>query len=108
MNDGKFDKRVLFKGDPLLKKYIYITYTESHFNVIKSIKSYFDRSYYCDICKVAYANIGKHTCKNMCYMCKDHRCLTNKNILPVMIKKLVTIKIEYLKIVVIKLLNVDF
>ncbi len=75
-NDGKLDKdyNIIYQG-PLAKKFIYISYTQSHYNVIKSVKRYFNRRYYCHYCKHAYSNINDHSCNYMCKLCKCLNCI---------------------------------
>ncbi len=41
-----------------------------HYNVIKSIKRFFRKTYFCHQCKLAYSNIGDHLCKSSCTYCK--------------------------------------
>ncbi len=68
-NDGKFVKEPIYLGHPN-KKHIYISYTGKHYNVIKSIKRFFRKTYFCHHCKLAYSNIGDHLCKSSCTYCK--------------------------------------
>ena len=76
-NDGKLDKdyNIVYQG-PFARKFIYISYTQSHYNVIKSVKRYFNRRYYCHFCKYAYSNINDHSCNFMCKLCKCFNCQT--------------------------------
>ncbi len=68
-NDGKFVKEPIYLGHPN-KKHIYISYTGTHYNVIKSIKRFFRNVYYCHQCKIGYNNLGLHLCKMTCSLCK--------------------------------------
>ncbi len=53
---GKFNKVPLYAGKRN-KKHIYLSYTDSHYNVIKSIKRFYNRSYYRSYCLVSYNNL---------------------------------------------------
>lgn len=63
----------LFVGK-LKKKHVYIAYTGTHYNVIKSMKVYHKRSYYCHLCKIAYNNLRSHKCKQNCPCCQRDNC----------------------------------
>ncbi|CAF0802638.1 unnamed protein product [Brachionus calyciflorus] len=71
--DGKLDKHPIYIGEPK-NKFIYLTITGSHYKVITSMKAFYNRSYYCDFCKIAYQNVEKHKCKNMCNSCNRQKC----------------------------------
>ncbi|CAF0964145.1 unnamed protein product [Brachionus calyciflorus] len=71
--DGKLDKMPIYIGEPK-DKFIYISYTGSHYNVITSMKSFYNRSYYCNYCKIAYQNAEKHKCRNKCNSCNRSKC----------------------------------
>ena len=58
-------------------KYIYIQYKNNHFNTITSMKALKNSSYYCDICKVPYTNLGKHKCAATCKNCNRQLCAPN-------------------------------
>jgi len=68
-NDGKFIKEPVYIGHPN-KKHIYISYTGTYYNVIKSIKRFYRMAYFCHNCKIGYSNIGNHLCKSSCTLCK--------------------------------------
>ena len=72
-NDGVLDKIPIYQGKPN-KKHIYICYTGSHYNVIKSIKSFYKCSYFCHLCKTKTNNIDAHYCKNNCRFCNRLNC----------------------------------
>ena len=72
-NEGKFDKVPLYAGKKNIK-HIYLSYTDSHYNVIKFIKRFYNRSYFCPVCLVAYNNLRNHKCKNLCTLCNRYNC----------------------------------
>ena len=77
MLDGKKgfqEQRFYYKG-PANKYFIYILFTESHYNVIKSMKALLDVSYYCNFCKKGYNDNDDHTCSETCFCCKKQGCL---------------------------------
>lgn len=53
---------------------IYLAYTGSHFNVIKKMNRFCNRSYYCHSCKQAYNNIKGHSCQDICKSCNRLSC----------------------------------
>lgn len=55
-------------------KYLYLAYTGTHYNVIKSMKVYTKRSYYCNPCKKAYNNLRSHKCFANCKYCNRSNC----------------------------------
>ena len=61
------------------KKFIYLLYNNNHFHLIKSMKSYLNRSYFCDFCKAAFNTINRHFCKYLCKGCKrdKYECINN-------------------------------
>ena len=86
----KFYQITIINGDEMIgdnyvyigppnKKHIYICYTKSHYNVIKSMKQFLNRQYYCDYCKKGYANQTNHKCAAKCSTCIRFDCI-NENI----------------------------
>jgi len=73
--DGSKQKsrHFLYKG-PKNKKFIYILYTNSHYNVITSMPAFLGRSYYCNFCNIGYDSVCAHTCSEMCKTCKQFEC----------------------------------
>ena len=63
-----------FIGTPNAK-HIYIAYTGSHYNVIKSMKVFTKKSYYCDLCKIGYNNLRSHKCIINCSYCQRQNCI---------------------------------
>ena len=56
------------------KKHIYLIHIENHFNVILSMASFYNKSYFCDYCKKAYDNQKEHNCAVICKACKRRNC----------------------------------
>jgi hypothetical protein len=71
---GNLDKKFLYQG-PFNKYYIYILFTESHFNVIRSMKAFQGTVYFCDYCKKGYNTLVQHACIKTCKSCKKQSCL---------------------------------
>jgi hypothetical protein len=59
-------------------KYIYLSFTGTHYNVIKSIARFYRSSYYCHHCKKAYNNINGHHCDFLCKCCNRPKCIKNE------------------------------
>ena len=55
-NKGSEDKIYLLKG-------------RNHFDVIKSLSTFYNTPYYCHECKKAYTKRDKHKCPSMCLSC---------------------------------------
>jgi len=51
--------KFLYKG-PKNKKFLYLLYTNSHFNVITSMPAFLGTSYYCNFCNIGYSNIQQN------------------------------------------------
>ena len=56
------------------KKHIYLIHIENHYNVILSMASFYNKSYFCDYCKKAYDYQKDHSCPVMCKACKQKNC----------------------------------
>ena len=63
----------LYVGKPN-KHHVYIAYTGTHYNVIKSMKVYCKRIYYCHLCKIGYNNLRSHKCIQNCQNCQRNNC----------------------------------
>ena len=63
----------LYVGKPN-KYHLYIAYTGTHYNVIKSMNNYSKRTYYCHLCKIAYNNLRSHKCIQNCSSCQRNNC----------------------------------
>jgi hypothetical protein len=73
-SDAKLDKTPIYIGN-LSYKFLYLSYTGTHYNVLRSMKVFFKRRYFCDFCKKAYSNINSHKCEYICKYCKRQICL---------------------------------
>jgi len=72
--NGDLNQDYIYIG-PQNKKCIYICYTNSHYHVIKSMKHFLNRQYFCDICKKGYTNKNTHICPGICKSCHRRECL---------------------------------
>ena len=70
---GNSNEKYYYKG-PLKESFIYILYTNSHYNVIRSMPAYLDRGYYCNYCNISYSNNGQHICEYTCKTCQKPEC----------------------------------
>ena len=50
-------------------KYLYLLLHNNHYYVIKSMKAYLKKSYFCDECKIGYRNLSRHKCSSICASC---------------------------------------
>ena len=57
---------------------IYLLKNRNHFDVIKSLTTFYDTPYYCHECKKAYTKRDKHKCPSKCLSCftyaKERKC----------------------------------
>ena len=72
-NEGRLDREPIFIGHHN-KKFVYLSFTGSHYNVIKSMSRFTFNSYYCHHCKRGYKNRTDHKCENLCKMCNRYNC----------------------------------
>jgi hypothetical protein len=77
---GNINKDIIYKGIPN-NKHIYICFTNSHYNVITSMKRFMNKSYYCNFCKVGYDKIGAHKCEALCISCLRHNCIKEEDLI---------------------------
>jgi len=62
----------LFLG-PKAEKIINLCAHDNHYDVIRSMKAFFSRGYFCDACNVGYNDKSKHLCeKNGHAVIKHH------------------------------------
>jgi hypothetical protein len=71
--DGNCSNKFFYKGGKK-DKYLYIMYTNSHYNVITSMPAYIGQAYYCDSCNIGYCQSIIHSCANLCNTCKKSTC----------------------------------
>ena len=73
--DYKFTKTPEYLNNSReFKKFIYIMHRDNHFYLVRSMKAYLNRSYFCDLCKVGYCSRVQHSCKLVCENCKSLNC----------------------------------
>ena len=70
--DGSYSNKILYSG-PANTNFLYIIYTNSHYDVIPSMKLFFKSKGYCNYCKLAF--FKKHKCPKMCKSCLSLDCL---------------------------------
>ncbi len=72
MLDGKkgFQEQKFYYKGLANKFFICILFTESRYNVIKTMKHLLDVSYYCNFCKKEYNENDDQTCSETCFCCK--------------------------------------
>ena len=75
-----FTSKPVYVGRPKFK-FLYLFLVNSnngttigHFHVIKSMKAFFNASYYCHFCKRKYEHKYKHNCDSICNICKLNDC----------------------------------
>lgn len=67
-------KTLDYKGDKA-NKLIIIELIDSHYNLITSIKAYYQRSYFCYSCWKGYKKVSEHKCEFVCNACfKSEGC----------------------------------
>ncbi|CAB4037086.1 Hypothetical predicted protein [Paramuricea clavata] len=59
---------------PNQEKKIYLYLYDNHYNVITKMPGFFERSYYCHICKKAYDHREDNLCPNACPYCRFPDC----------------------------------
>ena len=76
-----YSKKPIYIGE-LKNKFIYLYYStkdkRGHYDVIKSMSSFFNASYFCDFCKNKYEVKFYHRCKFICFKCKEINCKDEK------------------------------
>ena len=55
-------------------KHLYLFHTGDHYNVIESMGSYLNKSYYCNLCKKGFDHIEEHNCITICKACQRMNC----------------------------------
>ena len=67
--DSDVFNTIIYTANKGTEDKIYILKTRNHFNVIKSLKAFYDTPYYCHECKKAYTKRDKHKCPSKCLSC---------------------------------------
>ena len=70
---GNTKKDFFLYNGPVNKHFIFILYTENHYNVIRNMSTFLKKKYYCNYCKVGYDDFS-HTCAATCSCCKKQDC----------------------------------
>ena len=47
---------------------------QNHYYLVRSMKTFLKRSYFCDLCKIGYGSRVKHFCQLLCQMCRSIKC----------------------------------
>ena len=69
---------LIYSGTPSDKRII-LLHHNSHFDLLTSLPSFFNRSYYCDKCKIGYNDRLRHRCKKICEGCARMGCTASTN-----------------------------
>jgi hypothetical protein len=56
------------------EKYIYLLNSDKHYDVIESMASYLNKSYFCDLCKKGFDHPEEHNCISICKACNRMKC----------------------------------
>ena len=64
---------VVYKG-PAKSKKIILLHHDAHFDVIKSLPAFFERSHWCFLCDKGYNSLQKHRCAVICKGCVKPDC----------------------------------
>ncbi|CAC5375852.1 unnamed protein product [Mytilus coruscus] len=68
---------IIFQG-PEAEKKIYLYHHNEHYDVIRSMPAFLNRSYYCNICQKGYQHKEEHKCNNICTSCHKIHEVENK------------------------------
>ena len=60
--------------NPNPEKSIYLYYQANHFDVIRSLPAFLNKSYFCHACHKGYDVTTDHLCKDQCQMCRGFGC----------------------------------
>ena len=55
-------------------KHSYIFHAGDYYNVIESMGSHLNKSYYCNLCKEGFDHIEEHNCITICKACQRMNC----------------------------------
>ena len=64
---------IIYRG-PERDAKIVLLHHDSHFDVLTSLKAWFDKSYWCDRCDKGYEQRYNHVCMNKCRRCLRVNC----------------------------------
>ena len=55
---------------PVAGRKIYLYHHDDHYDVLTSMATFLNRSYYCDTCQKGYDHKENHECNDVCHLCK--------------------------------------
>ena len=61
---------VIFSGPEELRRSIYLLHYNNHFAVLTKPTAFFQSSYFCHLCLMAYQRRDNHRCKRTCFRCQ--------------------------------------
>ena len=80
--DAEQFNNIIYTANKCSEDKIYLLKTKNHFDVIKSLTTFYDTPYYCHECNKAYTKRDKHKCPSKCLSCftyaKDRKCEGNE------------------------------
>ena len=75
---GDHDSSIIYPREPPAnpnpEKSIYLFYHANHFDVIRSLPAFLNKSYFCHRCHKPYDHTTDHLCKGMCRSCRGFDC----------------------------------
>ena len=76
--DAEQFNSIIYTANKVLKARIYLLKDRNHFDLIKSLTTFYDTPYYCHECKKCFMKRDKHKCPSKCLSCftyaKDIKC----------------------------------
>ena len=76
---GDHDSSIIYPREPPAnpnpEKSIYLFYHANHFDAIRSLPAFLNKSYFCHRCHKAYDHTTDHLCKAMCHSCRGFGCI---------------------------------
>ena len=85
--DSEVFNTIIYTANKGTEDKIYILKTRNHFDVIKSLKAFYDTPYYCHECKKAYTKRDKHKCPSKCLSCFTYNKATKCDGLEIVCEK---------------------
>ena len=71
--NGDITNEIDYAG-PLKEKKLILYLKDGHYDLIKSIPAFFNKTYYCFKCFKGYSTFENHPCNEVCNKCKDRNC----------------------------------
>ena len=72
--DHLFKNNFICKGETTKPVKLFLHLRKNYFDVVKSLTSFFCKSYYCTTCLKPYQRRGTHRCGTHCNVCKRPNC----------------------------------